>query len=196
MLFIFFRLIATLKGICYKKYCYVTRVPTKREKISRSHTGRMTAGDFSKETVGNYLKREREARRISLEEISTATRISRPYLEALERNDFRFFSRPEYIHGFLQGYARSIGLEPNDVLRRYEFQLELARLRENFHQLPLFQTPGSAPGEEQNPPLEPPPLHPPKKKAVSRSIVIQFIILVLALSISLYLYFSLKELGP
>jgi len=156
----------------------------------------MTARDFFKETVGNYLKREREARGISLEEISTATRISRPYLEALERNDFRFFSRPEYIQGFLRGYAKAIGLEPDDVLKRYEFQMEIARLQKNFHQLPLFQSPGSASEEEQNLSLKARLPHRPKKKAIPRSIMIQGIILISTLSISLYLYFILKQLSP
>jgi len=143
------------------------------------------------------LKREREARRVSLEEISQGTRISRPYLEALERNDFRFFSRPEYIHGFLSGYARFIGLEPNDVLKRYEFQLELVRLKENFHQLPLFQIPGTAPEEGKNPLIEmSAPRAREKKRTIPWSVIIQFIILSLALGISLYLYFILKELEP
>lgn len=155
----------------------------------------MTAAPFSKETVGEYLRREREARRVTLEEISGATRISRPYLEALERNDFRFFSRPEYIQGFLKGYARHIGLNPAEVLKRYEIQLERARLRENFHQLPLFYTPGdSLPdegGERPAPPGSPPPL---KKKRVSRSILIQILLLTAALSLSFYLYLAIKQI--
>ncbi|MBP1719327.1 MAG: putative cytosolic protein, partial [Deltaproteobacteria bacterium] len=153
----------------------------------------MTAGAFSKETVGEFLRRERESRRVSLEEISTSTRISRPYLEALERNDFRFFSKPEDIQGFLRGYARHIGLDPNEVLKRYEFQLELARLKGNFHQLPLFSAPGESEVAEEKQ-SELPPVLRKRKFPVPSSILIQIIILVAALSISFYLYLSLKQL--
>ena len=125
----------------------------------------MAAGQFSKETVGEFLRRERESRRVALEEISKSTRISRPYLEALERNDFRFFSRPEYIPGFLRGYARHIGLDPNEALKRYEFQLDLARLKGNFHQLPLFYTPGDPAETEEISRSESPPPAPRKGKS-------------------------------
>ncbi len=159
----------------------------------------MVAGQFSKETVGDFLRRARESRRVALEEISQSTRISRPYLEALERNDFRFFSRPEYIEGFLRGYARHIGLDPNEVLKRYEFQLELARLKGNFHQLPLFYTPGDPEEVEEVTHSESPPPAPRKGKVpFPRSVLIQIVILVAALSISFYLYLALKQLdsGP
>ncbi|MGD0627598.1 MAG: helix-turn-helix transcriptional regulator [Thermodesulfobacteriota bacterium] len=75
-------------------------------------------GNFT-ETLGQYLRREREARSVSLEEISRGTRISRPYLEALERDDFHFFSKREYTLGFLRGYARHLGLDPDEILKRY-----------------------------------------------------------------------------
>jgi len=155
----------------------------------------MTAGPFSKETVGEFLRRERESRRVALEEISKSTRISRPYLEALERNDFRFFSKPEYIQGFLRGYARYIGLDPDEVLKRYEFQLDLARLKGNFHQLPLFSSPGDSTETAEVKPSESPSggLR-TRQFPIPRSILIQILVLVAALSISFYLYLTLKRL--
>jgi len=159
----------------------------------------MAAGQFSKETVGEYLRRERESRGVALEEVCKSTRISRPYLEALERNDFRFFSRPEYIPGFLRGYARQIGLDPNEVLKHYEFQMDLARLKGKFQQLPLFFTPGDSTEAEEEYRPEPAPPPPRKRKLpVRRSILIQIVILVAALSLSFYLYLILKRLdnGP
>jgi cytoskeletal protein RodZ len=155
----------------------------------------MVAGSFSKETVGEYLKRERESRRVTLEEISRSTRINRPYLEALERNDFRFFPRPDYIQGFLRGYARHIGLDPGEVLKRYEFQQDLARLKGNFHQLPLFSTPGEAAQAEEANRLESPQASSRKGRfSISRSILIQVILLLAALSVSFYLYLAIKKL--
>jgi cytoskeletal protein RodZ len=155
----------------------------------------MVAGSFSKETVGEFLKREREARRVTLEEISKGTRISRPYLEALERNDFRFFARPDYIQGFLRGYARHIGLNPGEVIKRYEFQQDLARLKGDFHQLPLFYKAGEPIQPEEKSRWDPPPSFPRKARlSISRSILIQIILLVSALSLSFYLYLAIKKL--
>jgi len=170
-------------------------LPGNRKAKKEKGKAKMAAGQFSKETVGEYLKRERESRRVTLEEISKSTRISRPYLEALERNDFRFFSRPDYIHGFLRGYARHLGLEPGEVIKRYEFQQDLARLKGNFRQLPLFYTPGdSTLPEEKNRMESPPPAQRKAKLAISRSILIQIILLGAALSLSFYLYLAIKKL--
>ncbi|MCK7468750.1 MAG: helix-turn-helix domain-containing protein [Desulfosudis oleivorans] len=152
--------------------------------------GKDGCGQFSKETVGVS-----PARRVTLEEISKSTRISRPYLEALERNDFRFFSRPDYIHGFLRGYARHIGLEPGEVIKRYEFQQDLARLKGNFRQLPLFYTPGDSTLPEEKNRMESPPSAQRKAKlAISRSILIQIILLGAAL-IFLFTLSGDQEIG-
>lgn len=94
--------------------------------------------EYVKETLGQYLRREREARRISLEDIPLATRISSPFIRALEENDFDFFSQKEAIPGYLKLYARHLGLDYEDVLRRYTIQSELNNRSKAFQQLPLF----------------------------------------------------------
>src|SRR4030042_3745763 len=104
-------------------------------------------GGNSKETLGQYLKRERESRKVSLEELSMSTRISRPFLEALERDDFQFFSQKEFIPGFLRGYTRHLGLDSVEVLRRYKNQSELESRKDSFRQLSLF--PNSLPASEE-----------------------------------------------
>jgi cytoskeletal protein RodZ len=95
-------------------------------------------GERFPETLGQYLKRERESRRISLEELSRTTRINHPFLRALEENDFDFFSQDDFIPGFLRLYARHVGLDCQEVFQRYEFQSEIHRQKKNFQQLPLF----------------------------------------------------------
>ena len=94
--------------------------------------------EYVKETLGQYLRREREARNISLEDIPVATRISSPFIRALEENDFDFFSQKEAIPGYLKLYARHLGLDYDDVLRRYMIQSELNNRSKAFQQLPLF----------------------------------------------------------
>lgn len=94
--------------------------------------------EYVRETLGEYLRREREARHISLEDIPIATRISSPFIRALEENDFDFFSQKEAIPGYLKLYARHLGLDYDDVLRRYMIQSELNNRSKAFQQLPLF----------------------------------------------------------
>ena len=95
-------------------------------------------GERFQETLGQYLRRERESRHISLEELSRTTRINYPFLNALEENDFDFFSQDGFIPGFLRLYARHVGLDCQEVLQRYEFQSEIHRQKRAFQQLPLF----------------------------------------------------------
>jgi cytoskeletal protein RodZ len=95
-------------------------------------------GERFQETLGQYLRRERESRRISLDELSRTTRINYPFLRALEENDFDFFSQDDFIPGFLKLYARHVGLDCQEVLQRYEFQSEMHRQKKAFQQLPLF----------------------------------------------------------
>ena len=90
------------------------------------------------ETLGQYLRRERESRQIPLPELSRTTRISLPFLKALEEDNLDFFSQHEFIPGFLKLYARHLGLDAQEVLLRYEFQSELHRQKKTFQQLPLF----------------------------------------------------------
>jgi len=151
-------------------------------------------GGNSKETLGRYLKRERESRKVSLEELSRGTRISRPFLEALERDDFPFFSQREFIPGFLKGYTRHLGLDPDEVLRRYKIQSELERHKGSFRQLSLF--PNSFPSPEEIPEPEKAPqrvLPPHEKRHSHRWILMQVAIIIVAISLSFYLHSLLNH---
>lgn len=74
------------------------------------------------ETLGQYLKQEREARRLSLEEIAKATRIKGAYLRDLEADAFGSIPGGVFLQGYLRLYATSVGLDPEEVLRRFKAQ--------------------------------------------------------------------------
>jgi cytoskeletal protein RodZ len=78
-----------------------------------------------KETLGQYLRRKRESRLISLQEISHSTGISVPVITALEENDFHLIPKPEMITKYLKKYAAYLKLNKQDVLKRYQTQREL-----------------------------------------------------------------------
>ncbi len=75
--------------------------------------------------IGNYLKREREAREISLQEISEKTKISIEFLRAIESNEFDKLPAEVFTIGFIRNYARYLGLNVDEVVNMYkEFRQE------------------------------------------------------------------------
>jgi cytoskeleton protein RodZ len=72
-------------------------------------------------SFGEELRREREIRGISLKEISDATKISKRFLDAIERNDHRTLPAPVFTRGFVREYARYLGLNSEDIVNRYNF---------------------------------------------------------------------------
>ena len=57
-------------------------------------------------SLGPYLRELRERRGVSLEEMARATRVGRPYLEALEAGEFSKLPAPVFTRGFVREYAR------------------------------------------------------------------------------------------
>jgi cytoskeleton protein RodZ len=72
-------------------------------------------------SFGEELRKEREIRGISLKEIADATKISKRFLEALERNDHRTLPAPVFTRGFVREYARYVGLNAEEMVNRYNF---------------------------------------------------------------------------
>lgn len=70
-------------------------------------------------SFGTWLRRQRELREISLREIADVTKISIRYLEALEQDRFDVLPAPVFARGFLQEYARYVGLDPTEVVNSY-----------------------------------------------------------------------------
>lgn len=73
-------------------------------------------------SLGTYLRDERERRNISLESVAKVTRISLRYLEALEKDEFHLLPAPIFVRGFLRTYAAHLGIDPKEVVARYEAQ--------------------------------------------------------------------------
>ena len=65
------------------------------------------------DSVGRYLKRTREARAMSLEEVSRATRIPVVSIERIEGDHFDDLPGEVFVRGFLRAYARALLLPPD-----------------------------------------------------------------------------------
>lgn len=75
---------------------------------------------MSKESLGEYLKRERELRQISLEEVAGGTKIAIYRLRAMEAGRWEELPAEVFVKGFIKSYAEFIGLVPEDVILRYQ----------------------------------------------------------------------------
>lgn len=76
-------------------------------------------------SFGEELRREREIRGISLKEIADATKISKRFLEAIERNDHHTLPAPVFTRGFVREYARYVGLNAEEMVNRYNYAASL-----------------------------------------------------------------------
>jgi len=116
-----------------------------------------------RETLGKYLKDQRESKKISLREVAKNTRVREHILRAIEEDQHHLLPPTTYVKGFLSAYAKYLRLDPNDVLLRYGRDLKGESVT-----LP----PAQPPKPEQKIPLtqppktkqEIPPARPPKPK--------------------------------
>ena len=69
---------------------------------------------------GDRLRREREMRGITLDEISESTKISRRHLESLENEDFDSLPGGVFNRGFVRSIARYLGLDEEALLAEYD----------------------------------------------------------------------------
>jgi cytoskeleton protein RodZ len=72
------------------------------------------------DSFGAYLRQLREGKGISVEEISSRTKISLKYLKALEEDDLAKIPNVVFAKGFIRSYARCLALEENEVLARFD----------------------------------------------------------------------------
>jgi cytoskeleton protein RodZ len=72
-----------------------------------------------KDGFGVHLRREREMRGVTLEEISSATRIGTRFLDALETEHWERLPGGVFNRGFVRTTAQFLGLDPEAMLAEY-----------------------------------------------------------------------------
>jgi cytoskeleton protein RodZ len=70
-------------------------------------------------TFGENLRREREMRGVTLEEISASTKISVRFLKALEDEDMARLPGGIFTRSFVRAYANYLGLDEDHVMAEY-----------------------------------------------------------------------------
>jgi cytoskeleton protein RodZ len=112
-----------------------------------------------KETLGKYLKTQRESKKISLREVAKNTRIRETILRAIEEDQHDRLPPETYVKGFLLAYAKYLKLDPNDVLLRYRGGLKEEPVVPSFPPPQKFKEKGPSPPppktKQEIPPPEP-----------------------------------------
>jgi cytoskeletal protein RodZ len=80
---------------------------------------RTPPGD-SLQAFGRWLKQERELRDLEREDLAAATRLGLGVIEALESGDDTRMPPRAYLVGYLRSYATAAGLDPDDLVLRWQ----------------------------------------------------------------------------
>lgn len=73
--------------------------------------------------LGGLLKKAREQRGLTLDDVQDATKIRKRYLEAIESGDYKVLPGSFYVRAFVKTYAETVGLDAEEVLRLYHREL-------------------------------------------------------------------------
>lgn len=69
--------------------------------------------------IADELKQQREKSGLSLQQLATKTRIDLKFLEAIDQANFAFL--PDlYVKAFVKQYAKTVGLDENLMIKKYE----------------------------------------------------------------------------
>lgn len=96
---------------------------------------------MAKETVGEFLKRERQLRQISIQEVAEGTKISISRLRLIEENRFDDLPAEVFVRGFIRSYADYIGIDPEEAILRLEEDMKEKPLQGNRQQDMTSATP-------------------------------------------------------
>jgi cytoskeletal protein RodZ len=134
-------------------------------------------------SFGEELRREREIRGISLKEISDATKISKRFLEAIERNDHRTLPAPVFTRGFVREYAKYLGLNAEEMVNRYNYAAAGDDRIEKSPHLERLIAPPPPPLPREKPR---PKGIPPWYARIDRNLVITAIIVALLIGVAIW----------
>ncbi|RJX24680.1 MAG: helix-turn-helix domain-containing protein [Dethiobacter sp.] len=103
--------------------------------------------------IGNLLRKAREEKGISLDDISKETKIQKKYLNSLEEGDFSLFPGRVYVKGALRNYAEAVGLDPAEFISLYEESVKPKKVSEEKNQSKEVKDKKTSPviGKEKKP---------------------------------------------
>jgi cytoskeleton protein RodZ len=76
-------------------------------------------------SLGEFLRQEREKRGITIEQVASATKINVRLLHLLESDQYSELPAKPFIRGFVNSYARFIGVDSKEILTNFGDFLEM-----------------------------------------------------------------------
>jgi cytoskeleton protein RodZ len=121
-----------------------------REQVESSH--RSQEYEFA---LGDELRGERATKGKTLLDVQRDLRIQASYISAIEDGEVAAFPNPSFIPGYIRSYARYLGLDPDEVFRRFcaEHGFDLQARRTAARPQPERRVPGQRPASPRDLPL-------------------------------------------
>ncbi|MCL5935149.1 MAG: DUF4115 domain-containing protein [Clostridia bacterium] len=76
--------------------------------------------------IGEILRKTREAKGLTLQQVEDETNMRWKYIEALEEENYEVIPGQAYVRGFLRNYSAFLGLDPEEMLEQYKASTEKA----------------------------------------------------------------------
>jgi cytoskeletal protein RodZ len=128
--------------------------------------------------LGEFLRKARSERGLSLEDVQESTKIRKRYLEAIEEGKYSILPGTFYARAFIKQYSEAVGLDPEEVLKSYS------------HEIPAPETETSSEPVR----MKRRPVNPPERNSRWASIVLMIAFPLLILGV-IY-YFTLNGAQP
>lgn len=77
-------------------------------------------GDYLSFKPGQRLKKARELRGLSLDQVVAELRLSRRIIEGMEADDYPSLPEPAFVRGYMRRYAQLVKLSPDDIAARFD----------------------------------------------------------------------------
>ncbi len=115
-----------------------------------NYADEMMGGNDDVPTVGSRLRAARERKGLTLDQVAADTRIARRHLENIEADNFDDLPGRTYAVGFTRTYAKTVGLDEEEMVSMVREEMELATIDERYadHSRGKFEPgdPSRAPG--------------------------------------------------
>ena len=81
--------------------------------------------------LGDEFRAAREARHLSLSDVSEQIHIRSVFLDGIEHDEASAIGAPVYVRGFIRTYARFLGIDGEPAVERFNASLGIGRARES-----------------------------------------------------------------
>ncbi len=77
---------------------------------------------MNENSAGNILKDRRIHNGLTIDDVSRGTYIRATYIQAIEEGQYDVISGAVYTRGFIRNYANFLGLDGDDLVRRFNLE--------------------------------------------------------------------------